>query len=490
MKPLSMPKPFAPVPDYALVSELFVRLLGLIYLAAFASLAVQIHGIAGSGGLLPVAELLDEVRERFGYAGVLRAPTLFWLNASDAALIAVSVVGCVFSIVLALGRLRQTSLVVLFVCYLSLFHAGQIFMNFQWDYLLLEAGFLALFLRTGQRWVVWLFRWLLFRLRFLSGTSKLLSGDPAWADLSAVALYFEVQPLPHAGAWYAHQLPDWLLRAGTGATLFIELVVPFMMFLSRGPRFVAAWLTIGLQVLIIATSNHNFSNLLTILLCLFLFDDQALRRVVPARWGAGLAGTLPATTGGTVRNTVSGLVFGSLLALSLILMWEFFLGRRAPAPFGTVAGHARPWHVVHNYHVFPTMKAQRIEVIIEGSLDGIDWKPYEFRYKPGDPQRRPAFIVPHQPRLDWLMWFLPMGDMVDSRWYAALIERLYENAPAVTALLADSPFAERPPAYLRATAWRYRFSDAETRSRTGAWWAREYVGPFPVPAPMWPRPPG
>lgn len=218
----------APDPRYALTGALFLRLLALIYLAAFISAAIEITGLVGADGILPAGDHLGRLHERAGTVAWLRFPTLFWLDHSDTSLQATAYAGCFFAVMLLAGWRPLLSTVALFVLYLSLFRVGQVFFNFQWDYLLLEAGFLAIFLTAGpNRLLVFLFHWLLFRLRFLSGLSKILTEDPTWANLTTLRYYFETQPLPHMGSWYAHQLPDWLLRTGTGFTLFVELVVPF-----------------------------------------------------------------------------------------------------------------------------------------------------------------------------------------------------------------------------------------------------------------------
>ena len=214
---------FGPATDHELTGWLFVKGLALVYAAAFASLAIQIDGLAGPDGILPLQRLLDGAFAEQGTIALLRLPTLFWLNSSDAALQGAAFAGAVVALLLALGWVRRRpALIALFVLYLSLVHAGQIFMRFQWDTLLLESGFLAIFLVDAPtRLIVLLFDWLLFRLRFLSGYFKLASGDPSWRDFSALNYYFETQPLPHIGSWYAHHLwPGWL-KAGVGFTLGI-----------------------------------------------------------------------------------------------------------------------------------------------------------------------------------------------------------------------------------------------------------------------------
>ena len=464
--------------DYRLISGLFLRLLAVIYLIAFASIGVQIVGLAGAQGILPLVDKLHYVEAGLGSERFWALPTLFWIDSSDSALRAVSVAGCLFSVLLFLNLLQRLSLILLFVLYLSLFHAGQIFMNFQWDLLLLEAGFLAIFLPSGSRTVIWLFRWLLFRFRFLSGLSKLISQDPSWASLTALNYYFEVQPLPQSVSWYVHHLPEWLLKFSTGSALVIELIIPFMMFLSRGPRFFAAWATILMQVLILLTSNHNFVNFLTIFLCLFLFDDRAVSRVVPSAARHWLTRRQAAAlTGKPVQAVLIGLLGVLLVVVSSAQAWVMITHKTLPEPLDTVVERLRPFRLTSNYHVFPTMKTERIEIIVEGSADGKTWRSYEFKYKPGDPGRRPEVVVPHQPRLDWLMWFVPMGPpflpMLEG-----LGQRLLENSPPVIDLLDSNPFPDEPPRYLRFSQYRYHFTSPETRSATGRWWEREYLGPF------------
>jgi hypothetical protein len=472
--------------DYRLVSGLFLRLLALVYLAAFASIGVQIAGLAGAEGILPLGAHMDYLARELGPHRFWRVPSLFWLSTHDLALQAAAAAGCVFSVLLLLGVRARLCLIALFALYLSLVHAGQVFMNFQWDYLLLEAGFLAIFLPGRPRIVIWLFRWLLFRLRFLSGASKLLSGDPAWSGFTALHHYFETQPLPHSLSWYAHQLPDWLLRSGVGATFFVELLVPFMMLLPRPFRLFAAWATILMQVIIILTSNHNFFNILTIVLCLFLLDDRAVRALLPARIAGALARRTEALKpagrprGGelSLRAPALSLLAGVLVFASVVQGWEMFSGRDAPGWAAAVEEPVKALRAVNKYHVFPTIKTERLELVIEGSRDRESWETYVFRYKPGDPSRRPAFVVPHQPRLDWMMWFVPARHPLNLMWFERFAERLLENAAPVTALLEHNPFPDDPPRYLRVTLYEYRFTTPEERRETGDWWVREDRGRF------------
>jgi len=460
--------------EYRSVSWLFLRLLGLIYLVAFVSFGVQALGLIGSQGILPLTDELQALSAEYGARAWWLKPSLFWLDAGDAAIQAVCVAGGVAALLLTLNILTRVVLPLLFVLYLSLVYAGQVFMNFQWDFLLLETGFLAIFLPWGSAVIVWLMHWVLFRLRFLSGAYKLLSGDESWSGFTALQHYFETQPLPHAGAWFAHQLPDAVLRAGVGFTFFAELVVPFLVFLPRIPRLFAAWVTILMQLLIILTSNHNFFNLLTILLCLLLFDDRALRslhlpqlRLQPGRFATLCASVLAVL----------------IVSSTLSMMWSSFTSRPLPAFNEAITRLLVQWHVVNNYHVFPNMTTKRPEIIVEGSNDGRDWQAYGFRYKPGDPSRRPAFIVPHQPRLDWMMWFAAIGrpNTRTTYWFQDFVVRLLEGSPQVLALLEHNPFPEQPPRLVRARLEDYRFTTPAERAATGNWWVRKPIGMYMPP---------
>ncbi len=463
---------------YRLVSALFLRLLGIIYLIAFVSIAQQVEGLAGSQGILPFAEKLAFLKTQPGIDYYFKLPNVFWLNASDQALTGAALAGCIASLLIILNRLSRLALVVNFVLYLSLYHANREFLNFQWDGLLLEAGFLAIFLTPRSRAVILLFRWLLFRLRFMSGISKLSTQDPTWSSLTALNYYFEVQPLPTPLAWYFQQLPEWLLRFGTAATLVIEILVPFMMFLPRRWRFMAAWITILWQVLIILTSNHNWINFLTIVLCLFLFDDKAVRRVLPERFHTSLL-QQPVTTTKNVgmRKVAVGILATFILVASSVHLWELTTMKRSSGMLGTLLDYAETYRVVSKYHVFPTMRTERIELEISGSHDGVKWKTYVFKHKPGDIYTRPDVVLPFQPRLDWQIWFVTLHRR-HLVWFDHFLQALLENSPTVTALLQHNPFPDKAPRFISVEAYRYKFSSAEQHSTTGQWWQREALGPF------------
>lgn len=465
--------------QYLLSSWLFVRVIALIYFAAFISLSVQITGLVGSDGILPVQAFLDNVKNNWGWLAWVRLPTLFWVDASDPVLQLACFTGAFFAVLLFLGRLQLLSSIALFVLYLSVFRAGQLFLNFQWDYLLLEAGFLTILLVQGNhKVVIFLFHLLLFRLRFLSGFSKL--SDPSWSGLTTLTHYFETQPLPHIGAWYFHQLPEWLLRIGTGFTLFVELLVPLFIFLPRPFRLFAAFSTILLQLMIIASSNHNWINLLTIALCLFLLDDRLMAGFTP-KVMAERVRTLKEKYKGPPKRLVYA-VLVIIASTSIATTAQVFVSMKIPAAFNWIRGYG----IGNAYHVFPSMQTERYEFQIEGSYDGEHWQAYEFKYKPDNEQDIPAFIVPHQPRLDWMVWFVPTKNHSQKYWFERFLWGLKNNQQSITALLDKNPFVDKAPAYLRVQTYRYRFNSADEFDRTGNYWQSEYLGTFPFVPPRIP----
>jgi len=460
---------------YELVSWVFLRLFGAIYVAAFASLGVQILGLIGHQGILPVSDFLEAARQALGGSAYRYLPTLFWLNSSDTALIAGAVAGVLLGLLVVADRWVRPALILLYALYLSCAYAGQDFMSFQWDSLLLEVGFLAIFLTGGSRIIVWLFRWLVFRYVFLAGAVKLLSGDPTWRGLTALEYHFWTQPLPTPLAWYAAQLPAWALAGGTAAALAVELGCIFLIFMPRRFRAAAALSVLLLQLLILLTGNYNFFNLLTMLLCVFLFDDAALRRLIPRRLAssAQIRAPHPARMA-TVIATLLALI---VVPVGLDRIWQTFVRADLPV-LGAVTRLLAPLQIVNPYGLFAVMTTTRPEIVLEGSEDGEHWREYVFRYKPGPLSRPALWNIPHQPRLDWQMWFAALGSVQESPWIANLALRLLEGSPSVLGLLYSNPFADGPPHYVRAQLYDYRFADRPTRLRTGQWWVRRSEGMY------------
>jgi hypothetical protein len=478
-------------PTYLLSRWLFLRLLGAVYLVAFASLAVQITGLVGEHGIMPVGPFLEWARSVHG-PGVYRLlPTVFWLDWSDLALRVVTWSGAVLSLLLILGLAPLALLLVLWVLYLSLTVVGQDFLSFQWDVLLLEAGLLAVLWapaqwrsRRRERAPSPVARWLLvllqFKLMFLSGLTKLLSGDPTWRHATALDYHFETQPLPPWTAWYAHHLPGSVHRVATVAMLFIELVAPW--FLLAPPRLRVLRITgcgalALLQLSIAATGNYGFFNLLALVLCLPVLDDRLLRRVLPVNLTAR-AGVSPA------RRAILGVVGPAFLLLSLLSLGREIVSTLPPAQGLGLAPRwsepimmwVAPFRSFNGYGLFRVMTTERPEIVIEGSRDGEHWSEYEFRYKPGDVTRPPGFVAPYHPRLDWQMWFAALDPEGNIGLLESLANRLRAGTPEVLALLGRNPFPVAPPRFIRLVEYDYRFSTAAEWHRTHAWWVRKLVG--------------
>jgi predicted DCC family thiol-disulfide oxidoreductase YuxK len=455
-------------PRYDLVASLFLRLFGLIYLCAFISFGVQAPGLIGSHGILPLAELVNALGARVGSERFYLMPMVFWWNASDVAIQAVCWAGAALSLLLVFKLLPRLCLLLLYLLYLSLLYAGQDFMTYQWDTFLLETGVLALVLSVATMPGVWLLRWLLFRFLFMSGMVKLLSGDPSWWNLSALSYHFFTQPLPTPVGWYAAHLSPGVLRALTAGTFFVELCLPFFIFCPRRLRFAAAFGILALQGCILVSGNYNWFNLQTMLLCLLLFDDAAVKKILPQR----LIRLLPAPRRAV---TVSVGAFGLLSVFCGVVEMDARFGGNSPALAQAVDRAIEPLHMVSGYGLFAVMTTERDEIIIEGSYDGADWREYQFRYKPGDVSRRPPWNIPHQPRLDWQMWFAALEDPRGLRWFPSFLQALLENNPTVMSLMQSNPFPDKPPAYVRAQFYRYSFSSVEEKA-TGVWWRRRLLG--------------
>ncbi|HVN07056.1 MAG TPA: lipase maturation factor family protein, partial [Bryobacteraceae bacterium] len=380
--------------------SVFLKALAVVYLIAFVAFGVQANGLIGSLGILPVSNYLDGMRHAMGARAFWYVPTVLWISSSDLALRIVWMAGVACSIVLLLGFFRRVCLILLFILYLSVSTAGQDFWSFQWDILLTEAGFLAIFLDASPG-RTWLFRWLLFRLMFMSGAVKLLSGDPTWRDLTALSYHYETQPLPTPVAWYTYQLPMWFQKLSTAFVFLIELPVPLLVFAPVRWRRLGGVLLIGLQLLILTTGNYTFFNWLAIALCVFLFPDDAARaKPVETTWHHAV----------TIVLTAFVAVTGGLQLLETFSL-------RLPAPARSYLAWISPLRVVNSYGLFAVMTTTRPEIIVEGSNDGENWMPYEFRYKPGDVKRAPPWVAPYQPRLDWQMWFAALGNVGENPWF-------------------------------------------------------------------------
>jgi predicted DCC family thiol-disulfide oxidoreductase YuxK/uncharacterized membrane protein len=487
-------------PDYLFTRWIFLRALGLIYLVAFVSLWTQINGLIGHNGILPADQFMSAAQQQCDAQGLglerfHLLPTLGWFNSSDGFLNFQCAAGSALAALLILGIAPAPCLALLWLFYLSLATVGRDFLGFQWDNLLLEAGFLAIFFAPLQilprrsretppsRIVIWLLRLLLFKLIFSSGCVKLLSGDPNWRNLTALTFHYQTQPLPTWPGWYANQLPLWFQKTSCFFMFTVELGAPFLIFAPRRIRFVGCAAIIGLQTLILLTGNYTFFNFLTIALGLLLLDDFVFQNILSRKWcGLFLINPQPSTFNRRWPRAVTISLATVVLAVSLFQMISMFGVRSGLlAPMAALDQWLMPLRTVNGYGLFAVMTPKRDEIIIEGSDDGVNWLPYEFKYKPGDVNRRPAFVAPFQPRLDWQMWFAALGNYQQNPWFVNFCIRLLQGSPEVLTLLDKNPFPKHPPHYIRAGFYDYQFTNFAERRGSGAWWKRELAGEYLPP---------
>lgn len=453
---------------YTISQGLFLKLLGLNYLFAFLSLLIQIKGLYGSKGIVPLYDLLIRVKKVYGKKSFRIIPTLFWINSSDRFIFTVAWIGIISSTLCVVGIFTAPLLIVLWICYFSFYTAGAPFLNYQWDVLILEVGSVGVLFAIQSPppiLVVYVLWFLLFRFMFSSGYMKLAWGSKEWRDLTAMKYHYETQPLPTKLAYYAHRQPVWLSKASVLGVYFFELIVPLFIFGPEVIRGFVCILLIAFQLFIMATGNYAFFNTLSIALCVpllpnrFLTYFESLAQFSPI-FEENFAVSLVLSIIAMVFLFANLLEFTSLFAQSRII-------QKILSPFHNLCCAAP-------YGLFVRMTTYRDEIIIEGSQDMQTWKAYEFKWKPGDPYSAPGFVAPHQPRLDWQMWFASLTNYRHVPWFESFLFCLLVGSKDVLKLLKKNPFPENPK-YIRASLYRYHFTDALTKQKTGCWWERTYI---------------
>jgi hypothetical protein len=482
---------FAERSSWELTRFAILRLLAFVQLVAFASLNDQYAPLLGARGLVPVSAYLAWNRAHLGASAYWRVPSLFWFGASDGAMHAACWAGVVLSVAALVGVTNAIVQLVLWALYLSFVHVGQIFYGYGWEIQLLETGFLAVFLcpvrsvspfpaTATPRIVLWLFRWLIFRVMIGSALIK-LRGDPCWRDLTCLDFHFETQPNPNPFAWWMHHWPPALHTLGVLFTEFVELIVPWFAFGFRRYRLAAGALLVAFQVSLILSGNLAFLNWLTIVPALACFDDAALSIFAPKTWRAPLLERLRALEPSRVQTLVTRVLAIVVAVLSVAPILNLFSCSQ------TMNGSFDPLSLVNTYGAFGGVDRERHEVILEGTRDevpdrGADWEEYELPCMPGDPRRRPCLIAPYHYRLDWQMWFVGNGaargeSIEEEPWLVHLVWQLLAGEPSPRRLLFRDPFADAPPKWIRADVWHYAFTRSHDESG-GAWWRRERVGRF------------
>jgi hypothetical protein len=469
--------------EYWLTRWLLQRSLAAIYLVGFLVAANQFRPLLGSHGLTPVPFFL----ERSSFA---KSPSIFFLHYSDAFAMLLAWIGVACSVLAIAGVSERfgtpVSMAVwglMWLLYLSFVNVGQTWYSFGWETLLLESGFLAIFL--GARdvappvIVIWLFRWVLFRLMFGAGLIK-LRGDPCWRDLTCLVYHYQSQPIPNPLSWYFHRMSLPVHKAGVLFNHVAELAAPFGYLIPFRPvRYAAGIITIVFQGMLILSGNLSWLNWITIVIAVSCFDDRFLSHLIPVHAGALHALAVPH------EFAVAGLaVLVGVLSIAPVM--------NMISPRQMMNASFEPFHLVNTYGAFGSVSRRRFEVVLEGAADSVitpatHWTEYEFKAKPGDLARRPPVVAPYHLRLDWLMWFAALSRDYADAWLVPLVARLLQNDKPTLGLIGPNPFPDKPPVFIRARLYEYRFTTAEERKATGRWWSRtfaeEYLPPISLQRP-------
>ena len=466
-------------PDYSVARFLIERGLALLYFVAFSVALKQFPALCGERGLEPATDWLRVTT-------FSRAPSLFhWLGYSDAKLAAVAWLGIAISLFLLVGLPQAAPLPVtmlawfaLWALYQSIVNVGGSFYSFGWETLLLEAGFLAIFLGNTAvappLLVIFAFRWLAFRVEFGAGLIK-LRGDPCWRDLTCMEFHHETQPMPNPFSWLFHHLPQPIHRLEAIGNFVAQLVLPFGLFLPQPFASLAGGLMILTQLYLVISGNYAWLNWVTIVVMASALADPVLRTVLPI---------------GTPAFEATPLWFdGAVLAVALlVVVLSWYPVRNLLSRHQAMNASFDPFRLVNTYGAFGSVSRHRDEVVVEGTSGalGFDagWREYEFQGKPGDVRRMPPQFAPYHLRLDWLMWFLPLSPIYGERWFVPFLGKLLEGDRATLALLRVNPFPDIPPTYIRASLYRYRFTTWREWRETGAWWDRTLIGEYVPPIRM------
>lgn len=469
--------------DYWVGRAVFQQTLGTMYLVAFLVAVNQFRPLLGTAGMLPIPRFLRRVSFR-------RSPSIFHLGYSDALFAATAWIGVLLSAATVLGLTARLPLpayvlvwLVLWVLYLSIVNVGQTWYSFGWESLLLEAGFLAIFLGGWSTppplLILLLLRWLLFRLELGAGLIK-IRGDSCWRDLTCLFYHHETQPMPGPLSWFFHRLPRPLHRVEVAANHATQLIVPFGLFAPQPVSGIAAGVMIVTQLWLVASGNFSWLNWMAIVLAFSVLPDAFWRNALDISSGSRSAHLPMAWVVLVVAATV------------LVVVLSYWPARNLVGRHQLMNASFNNWHLVNTYGAFGSVTRVRHEVVVEGTSDrvpgpGSVWREYEFKSKPGDCWRWPRQFAPYHLRLDWLMWFAALSPSYAEPWFGAFVERLLCNDRATLKLLRHNPFPDTPPQAVRARLYRYRFTTWRERRETGAWWERSLVGDYLPPMTL---PPG
>ncbi|MCV7429163.1 lipase maturation factor family protein [Mycobacterium montefiorense] len=464
-------------PDYWLGRFVLERGVAAIYLIAFVAAALQFRALIGEHGILPVPRFLARQT-------VWRAPSIFHLRYSDRLFAVVSWFGAALSAAVVVGAADLVPLwaampmwLTIWVLYLSIVNVGQAWYSFGWESLLLETGFLMIFLGNDRAapplLTLWMTRLLLLRVEFGAGLIK-MRGDPCWRDLTCLYYHHETQPMPGPLSWFFHHLPKPLHRIEVAGNHFAQLVVPFGLFAPQPVASVAAAIIVATQLWLVLSGNFAWLNWLTIVLAFSAIDDDAAGLLLPIPGHSALSAP-PLWFVGLVVAVAGGVLFLTYWPVRNMLSSH----QRMNTSFNS-------FHLVNSYGAFGSVGRTRREVVIEGTDERritaqTVWKEYEFKGKPGMLRRLPRQWAPYHLRLDWLMWFAAISPGYAQPWLNSFLQRLLASDRATLRLLRHNPFPVSPPRYVRAQLYEYRFTTPAELRRDRVWWHRALVGQYVSP---------
>lgn len=467
--------------NYYLARFLFQRGLGIIYLLAFIAALHQFVPLLGKDGILPVPDFVDRI-------DFSQSPSIFHWHYSDKFFKVLASVGLVLSVLATVGVSEMgpvwISMLVwglMWLIYLSIVNVGQTFFSFGWESMLLEAGFLAIFLGSFGTavpvLVIFLIRWMLFRVEFGAGLIK-LRGDECWRKLTCMDHHHETQPIPNRLSWYFHNLPQWFHKIEVAGNHFAQLIVPFGLFLPQPIAGISALIMILTQAYLMLSGNYSWLNLLTIVLAFSGFSNSQLQWAVPA--------SVPQTLASPISFEVLIYVLFAAFVYMSIGPIKNMLSKNQKMNYSF-----NSLHLCNTYGAFGSVTKTRYEVVLEGTTDdkitdSTEWKEYKFWGKPTETDRAPGQIAPYHLRLDWQMWFLPFRAQVTSRgvylpyghpqWFVSFIKKLLQGDEKMDKLIKKNPFDDGSPKYIRARYYEYEFT--EPGKNEGKWWSRELVGNY------------
>ncbi len=455
-------------PGYWLGRLVLERGVAVVYLIAFVAAAAQFRALIGERGILPVPRFLDG-------RSFWQAPSLFQLRYCDRLFAGVSWFGAALSGAIAAGVADLAPLwasmlmwLTLWALYLSIVNVGQVWYGFGWESLLLETGFVMIFLGNDgvapPALTLWMVRLLLFRVEFGAGLIK-MRGDPCWRNLTCLDYHHETQPMPGPLSWVFHRLPAPVHRIEAAGNHVAQLVVPFGLLAPQPVASAAAAIVVVTQLWLVASGNFAWLNWLTILLAFAAIDDSSARVLVPVPSHPAWSMPPPWFAASVVVFTVA------------VLILSYWPVRNMLSPNQRMNMSFNAFHLVNTYGAFGVVGRVRREIVIEGTADDrvtpqTVWKEYGFKGKPGDVRRLPRQWAPYHLRLDWLMWFAAISPGYAEPWLGPLMDRLLRNDRSTLRLLRHNPFPDDPPTFVRAQLYRYSFTTWQELRRDRAWWHR------------------